>query len=606
MNPPLPLRLTVFVFSFCVSLHLFAQTPPPGLSGPSLRSWLKTNFYTGKHSNLGYSTARARMYGHIDNVNNTIICVYGGYTHPWNQGSTGTNPAPVNTEHTVPQAWYPSSSPIRSDLHHIFPTYDQWNSQRASDPFGEIPDNQTTIWMRLTNSQSNTPSSNIDEYSESNGGTFEPREDHKGDCARAIFYIFTMYSLTSHDIHDMGDINTLYQWHQQDPPSTKETARNHDIESWQGNRNPYVDHPEWVGPAWGFGVPAPTAPQNVQVIPDTAQLTLSWDDVADETAYYLYRSTDNNSFALYDSVGMNSTSYTDTEVIGGVTYYYYVVAYNDVGNSPNSSTASGTPYPGMGSGGYASELLISEYIEGTLFNKALEIANGTGTAVQLDAYSLKKQINGSGNWTDELMLSGLLADGDVWVIASSAADGVIQAQVDLSSNSNLMVFNGNDPIGLFKHDSLIDAVGAFNGGSANFGKDVSLVRKSMVLDPNSMYDTAEWEVYPTNHFDKLGMHTFEPDATPLSTQLNASHSIQIWPNPVTSTFTLSITSSRPSQARASLYDSKGRRLQDVRLPRQLIQGEHQHALSLDQVSSGLYLLHVSVGREQFVKKIWKR
>ena len=158
-------RLSFFVFFLSVVSLLQAQTPPPGLSGPALRSWLKTNFYDGQHTNLGYSTARARMYGHIDNVNNTIVCVYGGYTHPWQQGSTGTNPAPVNTEHTVPQSFFGGTGPIRSDLHHIFPTYDQWNSNRASHPFGEIPDNQTTTWMRLTQSQSNTPTNNIEESS---------------------------------------------------------------------------------------------------------------------------------------------------------------------------------------------------------------------------------------------------------------------------------------------------------------------------------------------------------------------------------------------------------------------------------------------------------
>lgn len=546
------------------------------------------------------------MYGHIDNVNNTIICVYGGHTKAWTQGSSGTNPAPINTEHTVPQSWYSSSGPIRSDIHQIFPTYDQWNSERASHPFGEIPDNQTTKWMRLTQSQSGTPTSNIDEYSESNGNLFEPREDHKGDCARAIFYVFTMYSISGYNIHDMGDIATLYQWHQQDPPSSKEIDRNNGIESWQGNRNPYIDHPDWVGPAWGFGVPAPEAPQNVQVLADTGQLQISWDNVIDEVGYYLYRSTDNNTFGLYDSVSVDVTQYIDSNVIGGLTYYYYIVAFNSVGNSPNSSVASGTPYPGMGSGGYASELLISEYIEGSLFNKVIEIANGTGTVVHLDQYALKKQLNGTGSWGDPLMLSGVLADGDVWVIASSAADQLILAQTDVVSDSDLMIFNGNDPIGLFKNDSLIDIVGTFNGGSTPFGKDVSLVRKSSVLAPQMAYDTSQWIMYPIDHFDNLGWHVFEPDATSIGEEWENSVDLSLWPNPFSAGITLSIQLEQASEVNIRLCDVQGRFIPGTSLSGTLGPGEHQHHISTQELATGLCILQARIGSRTFVRKIWKK
>ena len=603
-------RFSVFAFILSLSYPLLAQTPPPGLDGPALRSWLKTNFFDGKHTDLGYSTARSRMYGHIDNVNNSINCVYGGYAHPWQQGSTGTNPAPVNTEHTIPQAFFGGSGPIRSDIHHLFPTFDQWNSNRASLPFGEIPDNQTTNWMRLTQSQSNVPSTNIDEYSEGTNATFEPREDHKGDCARAIFYIFTMYSIPNHDIHDLGDITALYQWHQQDPPSSKETQRNDAIENWQGNRNPYIDHPEWVGPAWGFGVPAPDMPTNVQIVSDTNQLTISWDDVAAETGYFVYRSTDNNLFSLLDSVGANVTNYVDTNVVGGLTYFYYVVAYNDVGNSPNSASVSGSPITGTGSGGFATELLISEYIEGELFNKALEIANGTGSAIDLGSYSLKKQLNGSGAWGDEYVLSGMLADGEVWIIASSAADAGILAQADVSSSSNLMIFNGNDPIGLFRNDSLIDIVGEFDGGGVSFGQDVTLVRKSSVVEPNDVYQEGEWEVFPTNHTDHLGWHVFEPDATALDNWFSANKEswllsdLRIWPNPVRDQLWISFELLALREISFRLEDQYGREVHLMQIAR-FSPGKQLQKLPIPPVATGLYFLRIQVQEEVHVYKVWK-
>lgn len=245
-------RLSVVVLVLVLSLgsQALAQTPPPGITGQAFRDWIKVNFYDGQHTQLGYSTARMYMYNYIDNENNTIVGVYSGFVQPWNYGGTGTNPAPVNAEHTVPQSFFGSAEPMRSDIHHLFPTYGSWNSTRSNYPFADIDDNATTKWMRDDQSQASIPSSNIDEYSEYANQEFEPREDHKGDCARAIFYFYTMYPTQAGAITGVGDLNELYQWHLQDPVSTKELNRNDDTEIYQGNRNPYIDNPAWVADAW--------------------------------------------------------------------------------------------------------------------------------------------------------------------------------------------------------------------------------------------------------------------------------------------------------------------------------------------------------------------
>ncbi|MEL7428320.1 MAG: endonuclease, partial [Bacteroidota bacterium] len=141
---------------------------------------------------------------------------------------------------------------MKSDIHHLFPTYKNWNSTRSNYAFAEIDDNQTTRWMRNTSYQSSIPSSNIDEYSEYANGKFEPREDHKGNVARAVFYFYTMYPTQAGSITSVGNLNTLYQWHLNDPVDAAEIARNNAIEQYQGNRNPYIDQPNLVGRAWGF------------------------------------------------------------------------------------------------------------------------------------------------------------------------------------------------------------------------------------------------------------------------------------------------------------------------------------------------------------------
>jgi predicted extracellular nuclease len=73
---------------------------------------------------------------------------------------------------------------------------------------------------------------------------------------------------------------------------------------------------------------------------------------------------------------------------------------------------------------FSLDLFFSEYIEGTSFNKALEIVNLTGTDVNLEAegYSIKKQSNGAGDWTGELLLTGTLAKNQVYVIGNAAAE----------------------------------------------------------------------------------------------------------------------------------------------------------------------------------------
>jgi endonuclease I len=256
--------ITFLVLLGITSSTVFGQTPPSNLNGADLRVWLKANFYDGQHTSLGYSDARRKMYNHIDNKNNEITGVYGGYVQSWQAGGTGTNPAPINCEHVVPQSSFGKSEPMRSDIHHLFPTYGTWNSVRSNHPFGDIPDQNTTKWMIDTNQSTSIPSSNINSYSEYANSVFEPREDIKGNVARAVFYFYTMYPAEIGNMANVGDINLLYQWHLADPVDAAEVARNTAIVSFQGSHNPYVEQPDLLARAWGFstggGGGTPTTP----------------------------------------------------------------------------------------------------------------------------------------------------------------------------------------------------------------------------------------------------------------------------------------------------------------------------------------------------------
>lgn len=173
--------------------------------------------------------------------------------------------------------------------------------------------------------------------------------------------------------------------------------------------------------------------------------------------------------------------------------------------------------PGDGDGGNTgsgADLFISEYVEGSSNNKAIEIANFTGNSVNLSTYSLRKQTNGAGSWSSGYSLSGTLSNGSVYVVANSSASSSVTSSANATTGNSSLTFNGNDAVGLFKNGVLIDIVGIYNGGSSNFAKDTTLRRKETISNPNTTYTTAEWTTLAQNTFSGLGTHTVSGGTTP--------------------------------------------------------------------------------------------
>ena len=252
-------RLPITLLLVLLGQFVFAQSAPPNnLSGSDLRNWYKTNWYDGKHSSIGYDNARRQMYGTIDIKNGKVTCVYTGYQQ---NGASVTFLDPINAEHTVPQSFFNKSSIPRSDIHHLFPTHKDVNSARGSLPFAELTDAQTNTWYYIngnTYTSNGAAPANANLASKRNtNSSFEPPTAHKGNLARAVFYFYTMYPTIAGNISSVGNINTLYQWHLEDPVDDDERARNAAIETAQGNRNPYIDYPATLALAWGFSSPTP-------------------------------------------------------------------------------------------------------------------------------------------------------------------------------------------------------------------------------------------------------------------------------------------------------------------------------------------------------------
>ena len=166
----------------------------------------------------------------------------------------------------------------------------------------------------------------------------------------------------------------------------------------------------------------------------------------------------------------------------------------------------------FGVSSYAADLFISEYIEGTSNNKAVEIFNGTASAVDLSAggYTLRVYANGGAS-PATINLTGTVAPGGVHVVAHSSANAAILAQADQTTGS--LTHNGNDQIALAKSSVNIDVIGTIGLNVTNL-IDVTKVRKSAISQGVTTYDVAEWTDYAVDTTSYLGSHDYAGGSTP--------------------------------------------------------------------------------------------
>ncbi len=177
----------------------------------------------------------------------------------------------------------------------------------------------------------------------------------------------------------------------------------------------------------------------------------------------------------------------------------------------------------------ATNLFFSEYIEGGSNNKALEIYNGTGHAVDLSQYSVNLAPNGQAWGTTPLTLTGTLANNDVFIIANAGSIAAILALADVTST--VTFYNGDDALGLFQGGTLIDAIGvqgtdpgiAWNvAGVTEAMLNHTIIRKPTIISPTTDWalsagtnaDNSQWIVQPQDYIADLGMHTFNPNTGP--------------------------------------------------------------------------------------------
>ncbi len=299
----------LFVVTLLLVNFVYGQIPPgyydsaAGLDGLPLKTALY-NIIKG-HTSISYGSLYSG-YVTTDNLpTNKVWDMYSikadGTANYWfinssnNADQCGNYSAEgdcYNREHTTPSSWFNDATPMYSDLFNVYPTDGYVNNRRSNYPYGNVG---TTSW---------TSSNGCKVGSCSNAGyagtVFEPIDSFKGDFARTYFYMATRYenivsawpsNSTECAAVYAGNgglvfkpwfVTMLLSWSALDPVSTKERNRNNAVYAIQHNRNPFIDHPEYIECIWAtcsVGVAESDIDKNYYTIfpnPSSGNVTISY------------------------------------------------------------------------------------------------------------------------------------------------------------------------------------------------------------------------------------------------------------------------------------------------------------------------------------------
>lgn len=227
---------------------------------------LSLNTIIKGHTAFSYTPCVWEMLKETDidpNNSNNVIGFYTRRSIPIVDRDYGQNtPDAWNREHIWAKSHgFPSSNQqAYTDIHHLRATDKSVNADRANHDFAEGGSSHYEC---------------TDCSLDNGAGTWESPDIVKGDTARMMFYMAVRYEgsdssstpdlqlvnqLTGTGNPEFGKLCDLVNWHIQDPVSEEERLRNDIAYSWQGNRNPFIDHPEFVIPIWGSrcGISIPT------------------------------------------------------------------------------------------------------------------------------------------------------------------------------------------------------------------------------------------------------------------------------------------------------------------------------------------------------------
>lgn len=587
--------LMSFVFT-----STFAQIPTgyydgtTGLSGAALKTKLKDIISAGHVDHgygglwIGYQTTDRDNIAGIPGYENdgTILDMYSenptgtdpyNYIYDTNQcGTYGVEGDCYNREHIVPQSLFNSTAPMVSDIHFIRPTDGKVNGMRSNYPFGIVGNSTFTSQNGSKVGNSVSPG-----YS---GIVFEPIDAFKGDIARMIFYFITRYEsqLSSFSTGDIlggsafpglqtWELNQLLAWNAADPVSATEIARNNASYTYQGNRNPYIDHPEYVNEIWGTPVldtEAPTAPTNLAASNPTANaISLSW------TA-----STDNLGVAAYDVYknGVLNTTVTGTTatvygLMPSTTYTFYVIAKDTSGNS---STQSNTVTETTLSGGQTGTVCGTE--------------DFTNIPASANNYTTRTWTSNSITWnatdarTDQTINGKAITIRDGYLLSSAISSGVqsltVTTQLKFTGSSNALIVQVNGTqVGTIPYST---TVGTFTINNINVTGDAVIKIINPVSTNRVAIDDLSWTCGGV-----LGT---------IENSKNKS-TFSIYPNPVKNNELFVKGENLGKISKAQVYDFSGKLIQTIENP-----FKNSNKISLKGLAKGTYFLATDSFSEKFI------
>lgn len=499
----------------------------------SVALWAQGTYYTGidtgsatfvtdlhdliyPHTQISYDNYKTTIIPNYESRDTTggqkvVTCVYSGENYVYTAPFAWTT---FSREHTFCHSWMPThpseSGPEYSDQHHLFPTnQNNANGRRSNHPLGEV----TSISYQYLEGKLGTNSLGQTVY--------EPRESHKGDAARALLYMAVCYNGVGGNDWTFNYLNTvrlpalseaaqdvdlLIEWHNQDPPDDWEEARNEYIYSIQGNRNPFVDHPEYVN-VIDFNTLTKKTTVSLAAEPtnyassftfdstSASAVFLSWNDAAAGTqvpsGYLLIGSTgssitgpsdgvvysdDTNladGYAVVNIPYADADTYTFSGLNQATTYYFKLYSYNGTGSARNYKTAATIPGIQATTGGTGTSLpvVVNEYKNGSSQAEEWVELAVLGNNVNMQGMLLRDySTNGS-------IMTGLtFSNSSVWaslqrgtIIVVLANGSTLTEDFDPADNlivvkaSNTVYFSGSS----FNISGTADAIELLSSGSVH-------------------------------------------------------------------------------------------------------------------------------------------
>lgn len=569
-----------------------------GLSGAALKTELSSIISNG-HMDKGYSglwTAYKTTDIDKDYENDgTILDIYSerpagvdpyNYTPGSDQcGTYSTEGNCYNREHIVPQSLFNQASPMVADIHFIRATDGKVNGMRSNYPFGKVG---STSFTSQNGSKLGTSASSG--YS---GTVFEPIDEFKGDVARMIFYFVTRYQskLSTFSSGNMlgsstfpglqtWELNVLLAWHNQDPVSQAEIKRNNASYTFQGNRNPFIDNPNYVNLIWGSQQPsgdtqAPTAATGLNVSGTTSSsISLAWNASTDNVGVTAYNVYMNGSLQTTTS----STSTTISGLTPSTTYSFYVVAKDAAGNSSsNSSTVSGTTNSG-----------------GTTPGTSCANENFETIPAASSTYSTRTWSNGGISWTatdartDQTLNNKAITVRSGSLTSGSSANGIgsltVTTQLKFSgTNGTFDVKVNGTTVGTIPY-SASSTTTTINNINTSGNVVVSLVNNSS--SNRVAIDDLAWTCY-SGSSARMAQNTAAE---------TTSNSFKISPNPITNQ-EIFVKGDLQKVKKAEIYNLQGKTLQTIDQP-----FRNGNSIKTRNLGQGIYILKLDQVTMQFLVK----